>query len=188
MSDNNNQPSTIGGYVDQAIGAAQQALGSLTGNVADQAKGEKREASGKDEQTLSETAAKAGPFTLSSSGAVAADNPDRTAGSWNQTVGAAKEAVGGLIGSESLKQAGIQQNKEGKAQEASGQLNDLGSGISDRVTGAVGGAVAGLTGDKVEQEKRQQQHDYGKSLQRGVEVDLQKQAEALEKKKQQEGQ
>jgi len=31
---------------------------------------------------------------------VAKDNPDRNAGSWNQTVGSAKEAVGGFIGSE----------------------------------------------------------------------------------------
>jgi len=38
MSDNSNTnpPSTIGAYVDQAIGAAQSALGSLTGNTTDQ--------------------------------------------------------------------------------------------------------------------------------------------------------
>lgn len=38
-------------------------------------------------------------------------------------------------------------NEEGKAQEAAGQLNDLGSGIKDRVSGTVGGAVAGMTGE-----------------------------------------
>jgi hypothetical protein len=38
--------------------------------------------------------------------------------------------------------------------------------------------VAGLTGDRMEQEKRQAQHDVGKSLQRGVEVDLQKSVDA----------
>lgn len=42
--------------------------------------------------------------------------------------------------------AGGVRNEEGKAQEAAGQLNDLGKGIQDRVSGTVGGAVAGLTG------------------------------------------
>ena len=42
---------------------------------------------------------------------------------------------------------GIFRNEEGKAQEAAGQLNDLGGGIKDRVTGTVGGAVAGITGE-----------------------------------------
>jgi uncharacterized protein YjbJ (UPF0337 family) len=40
--------------------------------------------------------------------------------------------LGNLIGAESLKQEGIQQNREGKAQEAQGQLSDLGGGIADR--------------------------------------------------------
>ena len=75
-------------------------------------------------------------------------------------------------------QEGIQQNADGKGQEAAGQLSDLGQGISDRAKGAIGAAVAGVTGDQAEQEKRQQQHDIGKSLQRGVEADLAKQAEA----------
>lgn len=96
-------------------------------------------------------------------------------------MGAAKEAVGGLIGSADLKQAGARQNQEGKGQEAQGQLNDLGSGISDRVSGTVGGAVANLTGNTVDQAKYQAQHDQGKSLQRGVEADLQKEAQAAQK-------
>jgi hypothetical protein len=50
--------------------------------------------------------------------------------------------------------------------------------IDTSVTGTVGAAVAGLTGDSVEQAKRQEQHDVGKSLQRGVEADLQKQVDA----------
>lgn len=90
-------------------------------------------------------------------------------------MGSAKEAVGGLIGNENLKKAGEQQNAEGKAQEAQGQLSDLGKGVSDRVTGAVGGAVAGLTGDREEQKRREAQHDLGKTLQRGAEADIQKQ-------------
>jgi hypothetical protein len=80
-----------------------------------------------------------------------------------------------------LRQEGIKQNREGKAQEAQGQLGDLGKGISDRVTGTVGSAVAGLTGNTEEQAKRQGQHDAGKTLQRGVELDLQKQADAQQK-------
>lgn len=73
---------------------------------------------------------------------------------------------------------GSTRNEEGKAQEAAGQLNDLGSGIKDRVSGTVGGAVAGLTGDRAQQEKYQAQHDQGKTLQRGVESELDKQAQA----------
>jgi hypothetical protein len=46
---------------------------------------------------------------------------------------------------------------------------------SNRVSGAVGGAVAGLTGDTAEQERRRLQHDQGKTLQRGVEAELEKQ-------------
>ena len=49
---------------------------------------------------------------------------------------------------------------------------------ADRVQGTIGSAVAGLTGDKAEQEKRQIQHDDGKTAQRGVEADLQKKADA----------
>lgn len=107
----------------------------------------------------------------------AKDNADRSAGSWNQTVGSAKEAVGGLVGAEGLKQEGIRQNEEGKAQEAHGQVKDLGKGLGDRVGGAVGGAVAGLTGNAAQQNEAQRQHDEGKARLRGVEADLQKQAQ-----------
>jgi uncharacterized protein YjbJ (UPF0337 family) len=113
---------------------------------------------------------------VSASGGVATDNSDRTAGSWNQNVGAAKEALGGFVGAEGLKQEGIRQNKEGKSQEAAGQVNDLGKGISDRVGGTIGGAVAGLTGNEAQKAEAQKQHDEGKARQRGVEADLQKQA------------
>lgn len=40
--------------------------------------------------------------------------------------------LGNLVGAEGLKQEGIQQNREGKAQEAQGQLSDLSGGIADR--------------------------------------------------------
>jgi uncharacterized protein YjbJ (UPF0337 family) len=90
-------------------------------------------------------------------------------------MGSAKETVGNLVGNESLKQQGQQQNAEGKAQEAKGQLNDLGKGVADRVSGAVGGAVAGVTGDREAQKAAERQHDTGKTLQRGAEAEIQKQ-------------
>ena len=81
-----------------------------------------------------------------------------------------------MLGAEGLKQEGIRQNQEGKAQEAQGQVSDLGKGIHDRVGGTVGGVVAGLTGNAAQQAEAQKQHDDGKARQRGVEADLQKQA------------
>ena len=83
--------------------------------------------------------------------------------------------LGNLIGSEDLKKEGIQQNREGKGQEAQGQLSDLGSGVGDRVKGAAGGIMAGITGDREKQEREQIRHDDGKTLQRSAEADIQKQ-------------
>ena len=73
-----------------------------------------------------------GNFTVSSSGAIAQDDPNRTQGWWDQTIGAGKEMVGSALGLEGLKQEGIKQNQAGKEMEAQGQLSDLGSGIADR--------------------------------------------------------
>jgi len=174
MSDKN-QTSTLQSYVDSATGAVQSAIGSLTGNIADQSSGEAKKNHAEAEKELSHAGANLGPFSISSTGAIAQNDPNRQTGSWNQTVGSAKEAFGNLTGIQSLKDEGARQNAEGKEQEAKGQLSDLGSGVSDRVSGAVGGAVAGLTGNKAEQEKRQMQHDVGKTLQRGAEADIQKQ-------------
>lgn len=56
-----------------------------------------------------------------------------------------------------MKQAGRQQNLEGQQQEAQGQINDYVGGIGDRVAGSVGGAVAGLTGNKAAQTEYQKQ-------------------------------
>ena len=78
-------------------------------------------------------------------------------------------------------QQGREQNLQGQGQEAKGQLSDLGQGISDRVQGSLGGAVAGLTGDRESQAKYADKHDEGKTRQRGVELDLDKQAKAQEK-------
>ena len=59
---------------------------------------------------------------------VSANDPNRSAGSWNQTIGSGKEMVGNIFGLEGLKKEGIQQNTDGKAQEAQGQLSDLAGG------------------------------------------------------------
>ena len=93
-------------------------------------------------------------------------------------MGSGKETLGNLIGNQDLKEQGREQNLQGQGQEAKGQLSDLGQGISNRVQGAVGSGVAGLTGDKEGQAKYGQLHDEGKSRQRGVEMDLDKQAQA----------
>ncbi|RDA87170.1 hypothetical protein CP532_4294 [Ophiocordyceps camponoti-leonardi (nom. inval.)] len=176
-------PSTLSSYVSSAAGAVQSAVGSLTGNTADQNKGEARKEEAKAEHDASQAAIKVPGATLSSSGAVVKDDENRSQGSWNQTVGSAKEAVGGLVGSESLKETGREQNLEGQKQEAKGQLSDMGSGLANRAQGTVGGAVAGLTGDKKGQEHYEQMRAEGKSQQRGVEHDMQKQVEAHDKAK-----
>merc|ERR1711879_32813 len=89
----NNQASTGQSYLDKATGAIQSGIGSLTGNTADKAQGENRKAEAEVEKDLSHTAAKAGPFSMTAEGGVAKDNQDRTDGSWNQNMGAAKEAL-----------------------------------------------------------------------------------------------
>ncbi|KAL1297264.1 hypothetical protein AAFC00_004823 [Neodothiora populina] len=175
MSDK--QTSTLQSYIDSASGAAQSALGSLMGTNGDKVQGEQKKDQAEAKKDLSHAGGSVGPFDVSASG-VNAKNEDRTEGSWNQTVGAAKETVGGLIGAEGLKQEGIKQNQEGKGQEAQGQISDFGKGVHDRVTGTVGGAVAGLTGNDQAKAAYENQHDLGKTSQRGVEAELQKQAEA----------
>ncbi|KAK3944949.1 hypothetical protein QBC46DRAFT_372355, partial [Diplogelasinospora grovesii] len=177
MSSNDNT-STLKSYVDSATGGVQNAVGSLLGSSSDQAEGQAKQQKADAEYDASHATAKLPGFTASSAGAVTKDDPDRTTGSWNQTVGSAKEFVGGLVGNQNLKQAGREQNQEGQAQEAKGQINDYASGASDRVTGTVGSAVAGLTGDRAKQTEYQNQHGVGKTQQRGAEYDIQKQAEA----------
>ncbi|KPM42046.1 hypothetical protein AK830_g4521 [Neonectria ditissima] len=175
MSANND--STLKSYVDSASGTLQSALGSITGSTGDKAHGELKKDKADAEHDASHAAAKVPGGAISSSG-VAKDDPKRTEGSWNQTAGSAKETLGGLIGNESLKSAGRQQNLDGQEQEARGQLSDLGTGLGDRVQGSVGSAVAGLTGNKTDQTRYNDLHDEGKTRQRGVEVDLQNKAEA----------
>ncbi|KAK7454191.1 hypothetical protein Landi51_03311 [Colletotrichum acutatum] len=181
MAANNDNTSTLKSYVDSATGAAQNLLGSLTGSTADQNKGEAKQDKAQLEHDASHATAKVPGFTATAGG-VTKDDPDRAGGSWNQTVGSAKETVGGLVGSENLKQQGREQNLEGQQQEAKGQLNDYTSGIGNRVQGTIGGAVAGLTGDKAGQAHYEGLHDTGKTQQRGAEHDIQKQAEARQQR------
>ena len=141
-----------------------------------EAEGENKKAVADAKDDVSHAGATIGGYSVSASG-VAANDPNRQEGSWNQTVGSGKEFIGGLVGAEGMKQEGIRQNQEGKGQEAQGQLSDLGKGVTDRIGGTVGGAVAGLTGNREEQAKREAQHDQGKTMQRGVEADVQSQAE-----------
>jgi uncharacterized protein YjbJ (UPF0337 family) len=173
--------STLKSISDSVSGAVNQGIAYVTGSTGDQAKADAYKDQASAERDLSSAAAKAGPFSLSSSGAVAKDNQDRTQGQYDQTMGSAKETIGNLIGNENFKQQGREQNLSGQGQEAKGQLSDLGKGVSDRVQGTLGGAAAALTGDKSEQARYQDMHDEGKSRQRGVELDVQKQADAQQK-------
>ncbi|KAK4122493.1 hypothetical protein N657DRAFT_647201 [Parathielavia appendiculata] len=181
MSANNNNnttnASTLKSYVDSVTGAVQNAVGNLTDSRRDEVEGKTKQDKAQAEHDASHAAVKLPGATVSAQG-VAKDHPDRTTGSWNQTVGSTKEALGNIVGNENLKHSGRQQNRTGQEQEARGQLNDFASGAGDRVTGAVGSAVAGLTGDRAKQAEYQDRHDTGKTQQRGAEHDIQKQAEA----------
>ncbi|KAI1327335.1 hypothetical protein F5Y16DRAFT_198918 [Xylariaceae sp. FL0255] len=177
MSANDNT-STLKAAYDSVTGAAQNVLGSLTGSNADQVEGQTKQDKASAEHDASQATVKVPGFSASSSGAVTKDDPDRVSGSYNQTMGSAKETLGGLVGSESLKASGRNQNQEGQAQEAKGQVNDYVGGVQDRVTGTLGSAVAGVTGNAKAQQDYQDQHDAGKTQQRGAEFDINKKAEA----------
>lgn len=172
MSDKNT--STLQSAIDSVSGTVQSAYGSLVGSNTDQASGQTKQNKAQLEDDASHTTLKGPGFTATTSG-IAQDDPRRQEGSWNQTIGAAKETIGGLLGAEGLKKEGQEQNAAGKGQEAQGQLSDLGTGVTNRVSGAVGGAVAGLTGDREAQQHANEKHDIGKTLQRGAEADIQKQ-------------
>ncbi|KAH8671009.1 hypothetical protein BX600DRAFT_509723 [Xylariales sp. PMI_506] len=174
MSSNDNS-STLKSYVDSATGMVQDAFGKLTGSTEDRAEGQVKQNKAEAEHDASHATIKLPGATATASG-VTRDDPDRAAGSWNQTVGAFKEGLGGAIGSESLKQAGRQQNREGQEQEARGQVNDYTKGLGDRAAGTIGGAVAGITGNKQAEAEYQKQHDLGKTAQRGAEHDILKQS------------
>lgn len=157
MSSKDNN-STLQSYLDSAASTIHSGIAAITGSAGDQANADQAKAKADAEKDLSHAAVKAGPFTVSSSGAAAKDNEDRTQGQWDQTVGSVKEATGNLLGNENLKQQGREQNLQGQGQEAKGQLSDLGQGISDRVGGTVGSAFASVTGNTEAQKAYQDQH------------------------------
>ncbi|KAF2860784.1 hypothetical protein K470DRAFT_294700 [Piedraia hortae CBS 480.64] len=165
MSDNT---STLQSVVDKASGMAQSALGSVTGSTADKNEGANKQHEGNLKDQASHAGTSIGGFSVGPTG-VAKEDPKRQEGSWDQTIGSAKESIGGLVGADGLKGQGQQQRTEGQSKQASGELSDLGSGISDRAKGALGGAAAGFTGDRDKQSEYQSIHDHGKALQRGTE-------------------
>ncbi|KAI9662088.1 MAG: hypothetical protein M1829_006227 [Trizodia sp. TS-e1964] len=170
------QPSTLGSYITSAKGTAQSVLGSLTGSTADQNAGATKQNAAAAENEASHSIAKVGNVNVGPTGAATVDNPNRTQGSWDQTIGSAKEAIGGLVGAEGLRQEGRRQNAEGQGREAEGQGQDYVQGITNRVQGTLGNATSALKGDRVGQLESQEQHDRGKTQQRSVEADVHKQA------------
>lgn len=51
-------------------------------------------------------------------------------------------------------------------------MRDYGQGVQDRVGGAVGGIVKGLTGDKEGERAERLRHDDGKTAQKSAERDI----------------
>ena len=76
--------------------------------------------------------------------------------------------MGGLIGNQSLKNEGREQNAAGQGREAAGQVSDLGKGISDRFQGTLAGGVASLTGDTEAKLKADEKHATGKVSSEGA--------------------
>ncbi|KAE8352049.1 hypothetical protein BDV28DRAFT_161997 [Aspergillus coremiiformis] len=173
----NNGASTLKSYVDSATGMVQSAIGAVTGNPSTKAEGKSAQEKAAAEHDASHTTAKLGPISVDpATGATAKDREQRATGSWDQTVGSAKESLGNLIGNENLRKEGVDQNLRGKGAEAEGQLKDFGEGVADRVQGAAGKVAAAATGDRSGEAKWTQIHDEGKAKQRGAEVDMQKRA------------
>ena len=100
MSTGKDNTSTVQSYIDSATGAVQSVVGSVLGSTGDKAEGEAKKDKAQAEYDASHATVKLPGLSASSSGAVTRDDPDRSAGSWNQTMGSAKEAAGGILGSE----------------------------------------------------------------------------------------
>lgn len=99
MANSNDNASTLKSYVDSASDTAQYILGSLTSNSAHQKHGEAKREKAQAEYDASHATAKLPGFTATAHD-VSQNDPERVGGSWNQTIGSTKEAVGGLLGSE----------------------------------------------------------------------------------------
>jgi len=182
MSKNSDNSSTVGAMLQNVAGAVQSGLGQLTGSGKDVKEGETRKVAAQEQNETSHTAAKLGPITATGEGGGHVDNKDRQQGAFDQTIGSGKQFVGGVIGSESLKAQGREQYDRGVQRETAGQASDLVEGISKRVGGTLGNIGAAVTGDTEAQRTYQQQHAEGKAAQRSVEHDLQKKAEAQERR------
>lgn len=99
MSADKDNTSTLQAAIDSVSGTVQSAIGAVTGSTADQTKGDAKQDKASAEHDASKAAVKLPGATVSASG-VSKDDPDRSAGSYNQAVGSAKETVGHLVGSE----------------------------------------------------------------------------------------
>jgi len=92
--------STFQSYVDSTKGTIQSTFGNLTGNTTDQEAGAAKQEKAQFENDASHATAKLGGYTASTEGVITKDDPNRSSGSWNQTIGSGKEMVGNLVGSE----------------------------------------------------------------------------------------
>jgi indoleamine 2,3-dioxygenase len=107
---------------------------------------------------------------LTVSKAPSASSPPPPSGTYNQTIGSAKQSVGTLIGNESLRRQGEEQNEKGKEEEAARQVRDWGEGVGQRVKGKAGEVYSSMKPEEPGQEgvdrlKYKQMHDEGKAKQ-----------------------
>ncbi|KAK8125513.1 uncharacterized protein PG998_001272 [Apiospora kogelbergensis] len=172
-----NNASTGNSYLEKATGYAQSALGTVTGSSADKAQAEVKKDNAELEHDASKASVKVPGGAITSSG-IAKDNEDQMTGNMKQTGGSAKEFIGNLTGSESLKQQGRDLNKEGQGQEAKGILSQGYEGVKDRVGGTIGQGINSMLGNEGAAAEYQKQHDAGKTNQRGFEANIDKKAEA----------
>ncbi|KAK2731050.1 hypothetical protein FQN55_005160 [Onygenales sp. PD_40] len=102
-------------------------------------------------------------------------------GTYDQTIGAAKQSLGSAIGNENLRRTGEEQNARGQDEQARMQAQQWGEGAADRVKGKVGEALSGprFGGSdeermKAEAERREykQLHQEGKAQQKEAERDI----------------
>ncbi|KAJ5790153.1 uncharacterized protein N7518_007164 [Penicillium psychrosexuale] len=142
MTNNTGNASTNESYLEQASDLAQRAIGTVTGTNTSTQTDEHKHEAKRDN------------------------------GSWDQTIGSAKESVGNLIGNQTLRRTGAEQNAAGKEQEAKSQLQNWGEGIENRAQGAIGSIGAAVTGNRSEEDKYRDLHDEGKAHQLSAEADM----------------
>merc|ERR1711939_121575 len=137
--------------------------------------------SDKNTSTLQSYVDSASSAAQSALGSITGNTADKQQAADKQREAEAKDTLshaGGSVGGFSVSSGGVAKNDSERqgGQWDQGQLSDLGSGVADRAKGTVGGAVAGAMGNEKAQKDYQDQHDTGKTLQRGAEADIQKQA------------